>query len=77
MKVGDAAGIKTLELYERLKSRGVLVISGHYFFPGLDEPWRHKDECIRVTYSQAKETVAAGLKIIAEEVRRAYSERSK
>jgi len=64
--------ITSRELYERLKRRGVLVVSGHYFFPGLRDPWRHTDECIRVTYSQDDAVVSAGLKIIAEEVRRAY-----
>ncbi len=63
--------ITTGELYERLKARGVLVIPGHYFFPGLKEKWRHKNECIRVNYSQETETVAAGIKIIADEVKRA------
>ena len=61
------------ELYERLKARRVLVVPGHYFFPGLQEEWRHKDECIRMTYSQDEETVWEGIRIIAEEVRRAYS----
>ncbi len=60
------------ELYERLKKRGVLVIPGHYFFPGIKEQWRHKNECIRVNYSQDPATVLAGVKILAEEVRRAY-----
>ena len=46
---------------------------GHYFFPGLKEQWEHKSECIRISYAQDKETVAAGLKIIADEVKRAYS----
>ena len=59
-------------LYERLKQRGVLVLSGHYFFPGLPGDWRHSRECIRVTYSQELESVERGLSIIAEEVRRAY-----
>jgi valine--pyruvate aminotransferase len=60
------------ELYERLKKRGVLIVPGHYFFPGLKEQWKHKNECIRLNYSQDKETVTAGLKIIADEVKRAY-----
>jgi valine--pyruvate aminotransferase len=60
------------ELYRRLKARGVLVIAGHHFFPGLDEDWRHMHECIRVTYAQAPETVERGIRIIAEEVKRAY-----
>ncbi len=63
--------ISSAELYSRLKLRGVLVVSGHHFFPGLKEDWRHKDECLRITYSQDPESVAAGIKIIAEEVRRA------
>jgi valine--pyruvate aminotransferase len=64
--------ITTGELYERLKARGVIIVPGHYFFPGLEESWQHKNECIRVNYSQDTETVSAGLKIIAEEVKRAY-----
>jgi len=63
--------ITNKELYQRLKERGVLVVPGHYFFPGLKERWPHKNECIRVNYSPGKETFAAGMKIIAEEVKRA------
>lgn len=60
-------------LYQRLKARGVLVVSGHYFFPGIeDEQWRHRRECLRVTYSQDDRQVEAGLRILAEEVRAAY-----
>ncbi len=57
------------ELYERLKKKKVLVVSGHFFFPGLDPSWKHTQECIRVTYSQDEEQVAKGIRIIAEEVR--------
>jgi len=39
----------------------------------LMEDWSHKNECIRVNYSQGDQTFAAGMKIIAEEVKRAYS----
>jgi len=59
------------QLYQRLKKRGVLVVPGHYFFPGLKEDWPHKNECIRVNYSQDDQTFAAGIKIIAEEIKRA------
>ncbi len=61
-------------LYQRLKTRGVLVVSGHHFFPGLAEDWPHRHECIRVTYCQEPETVARGAAIIADEVRRVYRE---
>ncbi len=66
--------ISSLELYERLKARGVLVISGHYFFPGLEkEEWIHKNECIRINYSQDENKVERGIAIIGEEVRNAYN----
>ncbi len=61
-------------LYQRLKQRRVLVIAGHHFFPGLHDDWRHRYECIRVTYSQDPDTVREGIRIIAEEVRQAYAE---
>ena len=64
--------ITSHQLYERLKARNVLVVSGHFFFPGL-EPWKHSNECIRVTYSQDEEQVAKGVTIIADEVKKAYS----
>lgn len=66
--------VTSLELYQRLKRRGVLVIPGHHFFPGLRGDWRHTHECIRVTYSQAADVVERGIRIIGEEVRRAYDE---
>lgn len=60
-------------LYERLKARGVLVVSGHHFFPGLEQDWPHRDQCIRVNYAQDSRTVQQGFQIIGEEVRRAYA----
>ncbi|CAM3678206.1 valine--pyruvate transaminase [Parendozoicomonas haliclonae] len=65
--------ITSLELYERLKERGVLVVSGHYFFPGIKEEWQHQHECLRVTYTRDRDTVRRGIAIIAEEVRKAYA----
>jgi valine--pyruvate aminotransferase len=59
-------------LYRRLKARGVLVLSGHHFFPGLEEPWTHREECLRINCSQAPASVEAGIRAIAEEARRAY-----
>jgi valine--pyruvate aminotransferase len=65
--------ISSDELYRRLKARDVLVLSGHHFFPGLDEEWQHREECIRVTYSQDSDSVRKGISIIAEEVKRAFA----
>jgi len=63
--------ITSLELYERLKKRGVLVVPGQYFFPGLDEAWRHKDECIRLNYSQDDGDLERGIVILGEVLARA------
>lgn len=64
--------ISSAQLYERLKARGVLVISGHSCFPGLPADWPHMHECIRVSYAQEAEAVREGIRLIAEEVRKAY-----
>ena len=59
-------------LYERLKARGVIVVSGHHFFPGLEhDDWPHKHECIRISYADEWERIERGLGIVIEEVRRA------
>ncbi len=64
--------ITAQELYERLKARDVLVIPGHYFFPGLEDGWDHSRECIRISYSQSAEQVEKGIRIISEEVQRVF-----
>ncbi len=66
--------ITSEDLYQRLKERGVLIISGHHFFPGLECDWQHKHECIRVTYSMDKNVIQEGVRIIAEEVKKAYGQ---
>ena len=71
LKITDA------ELYRRLKKRGVLIVPGHYFFPGLEDDWEHKQQCIRISYAQDIEKVEAGLKIIADEIKLACKPRIK
>jgi valine--pyruvate aminotransferase len=69
--------ISTKELYQRLKQRGVLVIPGESFFYGLEDPdWKHREECIRVSYAMDECVVRDGLRIIAEEVRKAGTSRA-
>ncbi len=64
--------IPAAELYRRLKARKVLVIPGHYFAFGLDQPWQHPHECLRLTYSQPEHIVREGLEIIADEIIRSF-----
>jgi valine--pyruvate aminotransferase len=57
-------------LYERLKDKGVFVISGHHFFPGLKKsPWQHQHECIRISYAMDDMLVINGINLIAEEIK--------
>ena len=65
--------ISSEELYQRLKQRGVLVVPGHNFFPGINDDWKHQQECIRLSYAQEDSVVEEGIKLLAEEVSRAYS----
>jgi valine--pyruvate aminotransferase len=64
--------ISCQQLYERLKARNVIVVPGHYFFPGLTELWSHTSECLRISYAQDESLVTRGLDIIAQEIKRAY-----
>jgi valine--pyruvate aminotransferase len=65
--------VSSRQVYERLKARGVVVVSGDHFFPGIAPGWRHVDECLRVTYSQNEEDVRRGIGIIAEEIRAVFN----
>lgn len=66
--------ISSAALYERLKARGVLIVPGHYFFPGLPQAWDHKQQCIRMNYTQEESKLREGIRIIGEEVKRAYGQ---
>ncbi|MFT6927340.1 MAG: valine--pyruvate aminotransferase [Psychromonas sp.] len=64
--------ITSNELYKLLKSKGLLIVSGHYFFPGLDQDWRHTQECIRVNYAQDDKVVERGITILADTINQLY-----
>ena len=60
------------ELYARLKKRGMFLLPGCSFFYGLDEPWDHASECVRISYSPSDDSVRRGIQTLAEEVRNTY-----
>ena len=66
--------ISSEQLYRNLKGRGVYVIAGQHFFPGIDPGWRHCHECIRVSYAGDEDTVRQGFQAIGEEIRAAYGQ---
>jgi valine--pyruvate aminotransferase len=61
------------DLYNRLKRRGVVIVPGQYFYPGLTESWNHKGQCIRMNYTAGEDNVREGIRIIGEEIKRAYT----
>ncbi|EPN5006432.1 valine--pyruvate transaminase [Vibrio parahaemolyticus] len=68
----DELPITTMELYQRLKARGVLIVPGEYFFIGQKDEWDHAHQCLRMNYVQNDEMMQKGIAIIAEEVEKAY-----
>ncbi len=71
--------IPTMELYRRLKDRGVLIVPGEFFFPGSHEDEsgtasdaRLRHQCLRMNYVQNHEMLRRGIEIIAEESKKAY-----
>lgn len=68
----DELPITTMELYKRLKARGVLIVPGEYFFIGQKEEWDHAHQCVRMNYVQSDDMMSKGIAMIAEEVSKAY-----
>ncbi|HCG9646285.1 TPA: valine--pyruvate transaminase [Vibrio parahaemolyticus] len=70
----DELPITTMELYQHLKARGVLIVPGEYFFIGQKDEWDHAHQCLRMNYVQDDEMMQKGIAIIAEEVEKAYQQ---
>ena len=56
-------------LYQELMAQGVFVLPSRPFYPEVETPWRHQEECIRVNYAAPDESVVMGLTVIAQVVR--------
>ncbi|MGP5551937.1 valine--pyruvate transaminase [Psychrobacter celer] len=67
--------ITTLELYDILKEKGTLIVPSEYFFPGVDvSDYQHAHECIRMSIAADEDTLAKGIAVIGEVVRKLYDE---
>ncbi|WP_425529004.1 valine--pyruvate transaminase [Leptospira levettii] len=58
--------ISNHELYHLCKDKRLFIVSGLYFFPGLNTDFSHTKECIRLTYCRKEEELARGAQILAE-----------
>lgn len=59
----DELPITTMELYQRLKARGVLIVPGEYFFIGQKDEWDHAHQCLRMNYVQDDEMMQKALRL--------------
>ncbi|WP_034945297.1 valine--pyruvate transaminase [Erwinia oleae] len=66
--------ITTEVLYQRLKKRGVLMVPGHFFFPGLEHEWPHTHQCMRMNYVPDSDIIEKGIAILAAEIANAHRE---
>ncbi len=65
--------ITSQALYERLKEKGLLVLSGHHFFQPLDDPqWVHQHQCLRVNFCQPMDKIKQGIDLLLEETAALY-----
>ena len=60
------------EFYQELKRVGVIVVPGSTFFPGLEEEWKHKQECVRISLTGTDEEIATGMQRLAKVVEQLY-----
>ncbi|HEY0961231.1 MAG TPA: valine--pyruvate transaminase [Pseudomonadales bacterium] len=63
----------SLRLYQALKDAGVLVIPGDTCFFGLDAPWEHAQQCVRISYALDASQLRAAARIIGRVARSLYA----
>ncbi|WP_315862112.1 valine--pyruvate transaminase [Picosynechococcus sp. NKBG15041c] len=61
------------ELYQELKTVGVIAVPGSPFFPGLREDWPHKQQCLRISLTATDREIETAMQRLAEVVKRIYS----
>lgn len=62
-------GLHSANLYEKLKSAGVLVVPGHFFFHNLKTHWEHSTQCIRINHSMDIESFPEAARKMAQVLR--------
>ncbi len=69
----DGAAHTSVELYDYLKERGVIIVPGEYFFPGQDtSEWEHAQQCIRLNFARPDQELHDGIAILAEAIKWMY-----
>ena len=62
------------EFYQQLKQVGVIVVPGNSFFPGLQEDWSHKQQCLRISLTASDEEISTGMQRLAKVAEQVYEQ---
>lgn len=62
------------EFYQHLKQVGVIVVPGSPFFPGLQEDWKHTQECLRISLTASESNLAEAMRRLARVADRVYAQ---
>ena len=60
------------EFYQELKQVGVIAVPGSTFFPGLQEEWSHKQQCLRISLTATETEIAQAMERLAQVAARVY-----
>ncbi|MBD2664974.1 aminotransferase class I and II [Richelia sinica FACHB-800] len=60
------------EFYQELKKVGVIAVPGSTFFPGLQEEWEHKHQCLRISLTGSDQEIETGMLRLAKVAEQVY-----
>ena len=66
--------ISDWDFYQQLKQVGVIVVPGNSFFPGLQEDWPHKQQCLRISLTASDEEIKIGMQRLAKVAEQVYEQ---
>ncbi len=65
--------ISDWEFYQELKKVGVIVVPGSTFFPGLQEEWQHKHQCLRISLTGTDVELQTAMQRLAQVTKQIYA----
>ena len=68
----DELPLTDWEFYQELKQVGVIAVPGSTFFPGLAEPWSHKQQCLRISLTATEAEIVQAMQRLAEVAKNVY-----
>ena len=68
----DQLPVSDSQLYQQLKQRGVIVVPGHPFFPGLQMDWPHTRQCLRLSLTVSADALVTAVQRLADLVAEIY-----